>query len=200
MSESLSVSLNDDRLHEIRTATAFEATESFPLLLKNGDAPIHVHLHLDDALSEVATIPANNHYVDADSTRQVTVEVRDDARPVEGRLKIVTGHGAETAYVDISLVEPAEREDAVDIDGALAAPATQLNRQAASADDSTDSETGGFGPALDNLSESVPILVFALFAVLVAASAAILSDSGAVFVGAMVVVGSVLVAGYMLVE
>ncbi|WP_158057093.1 DUF7524 family protein [Halorussus halophilus] len=198
MSESLSVSLNDDRLHEIRTATAFEATGSFPLLLKNGDAPVHVHLHLDDALSEVATIPANNHYVDADSTRQVTVEVRDGAYPVEGRLKIVTGHGAETEYIDISIVEPEDREDAVDIDGTLATPAAQF-KQRANAEDTNEGDAGGLVSSIDTVRESAPVLAFAVFAVLVAGGSAVLSHSGVVFVGALVVVGSVLVAGYLLV-
>ena len=197
MSESLSVSLNDGRLHEIRTATAFEATGSFPLLLKNGDAPVHVHLHLDDALSAVATVPANNHYVDADSTRQVTVEIDEGPRPVEGRLKIVTGHGAETAYVDVSVVEPEDREDAVDVDGRLAAPPNRTGSEGGASD---GRDEDGLAATLDAARDGAPLLLLAAFAVLVAASAAVLSNSGVVLVGALVVLGSVLVAGYMLLQ
>ncbi|MFW6382936.1 MAG: DUF7524 family protein [Haloferacaceae archaeon] len=189
MSESLSVSLNDERLHDIRTAAAFEATDSFPILLKNGDAPVHVHLHLDDALSEVASIPANNHFVNADTTRQVDVEVAEGPRPVEGRLKIVTGHGAETAYVDVSVVEPDETADAVDVDETLGVPARDL--------DDADSE---FDLPDLRLAENAPVAALGLLALAAAVSSAMLADSAVVLLGALAVVGSLAAAGYLLVR
>lgn len=191
MPESLSVHLNDERLHDIRTAAAFEATDSFPILLKNGDAPVHVHLHMDDALSDVATIPANNHYVAAETTRQVSVEVRDGPRPVEGRLKVVTGHGAETAYVDVTVVEPEDRENAVAVDASLGAPQRRETE-----DDETDSTV----PGLDVLRRNAPVLVLGLFAVAVAASSAMLSSSLPVLLGAFAVMGSVFAALYLLIR
>ena len=189
MSASLSVHLNDDRLHDIRTASAFEATDSFSILLKNGDAPVHVHLHMDDALSRVATIPANNHFVAAETTRQVGVELRDGPRPVEGRLKVVTGHGAETAYVDVAVVEPEDREDAVAVDESLGTP-----RRRETEDDEADPES----PSLDVLRRNAPVLTLGLFAVVVAASSAVLSSSLPVLVGALAVLGSVFAAAYLL--
>ena len=188
MTDRLSVHLNDERLHDIRTATAFETTDSFTVLLENGDAPVHVHLHLDDRLSTSASIPANNHYVDADTTRPVNVEVADGPRPIEGRLKIVTGHGAETAYVDISVVEPEDREGAVAVDEALAAP--QRN----------ESDDSGFDLPDLRLGRNAPVALLGLFALAVAASTATLADSGTVVLGAMAVLGSVLAAGYLLVR
>ncbi|USZ68487.1 hypothetical protein NGM10_01805 [Halorussus salilacus] len=191
MSESLSVDLNDERLHDIRTAAAFEATDSFPILLKNGDAPVHVHLHLDDALSEVASIPANNHFVNADTTRQVDVEVAEGPRPVEGRLKIVTGHGAETAYVDVSVVEPDESADAVDVDETLRVPAR---------DPDGDPEGQGFDLPDLRLAENAPVVALGLLALAAAVSSAMLADSAVVLLGALAVVGSLATAGYLLVR
>ncbi|WP_276281780.1 DUF7524 family protein [Halorussus caseinilyticus] len=191
MPASLPVNLNDDRLHDIHTRASFEATDSFPILLHNGDAPVHVHLHLDDELSRVASIPANNHFVDADSTRQVSVEVEDGPRPVEGQLKIVTGHGAETDYVAVSIVEPEDSDDAVDVDEMLAAPVD---------DSSADSEGGGVELPDLSLRENAPVAALGVLALAVAAGSATLSDSVAVLVGALAVLGSVAAAGYLLLE
>ena len=190
MTESLPVRLNHDRLHDIQTVASFEATDSFPIALQNGDAPVHVHLHLDDALSTVASIPANNHFLDTDSARQVDVEVRDGARPVEGRLKIVTGHGAETDYVTVSIVEPEEREENVAVDVSLADPP---EREA-------DGSDAGFELARTSLTENAPVAALGLFALAVAAGSATLSDSLAVLFGALAVLGSVAAAGYLLIR
>ena len=189
MPDSLPVHLNHGRLHDVDTVASFEATESFPILLQNGDAPVHVHLHLDDALSQVASIPANNHFVDADATRQVAVEIEDGPRPVEGRLKVVTGHGAETDYVRVSVVEPEEREDAVDVDETFADPPQRPE---------ADDESSGYDAVAASLAGNGPVVALGLFAIAVAVGSATLSDSGAVLVGALVVLGSVGAAGYLL--
>jgi hypothetical protein len=189
VTESLPVRLNHDRLHDIQTPASFEATESFGIVLQNGDAPVHVHLHLDDALSTVASIPANNHFLDADSTRHVDVEVADGARPVEGRLKIVTGHGAETDYVTVSIVEPEERDATVAVDVALADPPER-----------DDDERDEGARIRASLTENAPIAGLGLFALAVAAGSATLSDSLAVLFGVLAVLASIVAAGYMLVR
>lgn len=199
MPESLPVRLNRDRLHDIQTRASFETTESFPILLHNGDAPVHVHLHLDDALSQVASIPANNHFVDADSTRQVSVEIADAPRPVEGQLKIVTGHGAETDYVSVSVVEPEEREDAVDIDAALADPPGRESKHSEDGEEDRNKRLGFDMPDL-SVRENAPIAALGLLALAVAAGSATLSDSLAVLFGVLAVLGSVAAAGYMLTQ
>lgn len=201
MPESLPVRLNRDRLHDIQTRASFETTESFPILLHNGDAPVHVHLHLDDTLSQVASIPANNHFVDADSTRQISVEIATAPRPVKGQLKIVTGHGAETDYVPVSVVEPDESEDAVDIDATLADPAGGESKHGEDGENGDDEqERAGFD--LPNLSvrENAPIAALGLLALAVAAGSATFSDSLAVLFGVFAVLGSVAAAGYILTQ
>jgi hypothetical protein len=190
--ESLPVHLNHDRLHDIQTVASFEATDSFPILLQNGDSPVHVHLHLDDSLSSVASIGANNHFVDADSTQQVNVAIDDDAPPVEGQLKIVAGHGATTDYVAVSIAEPSERDDAVDVDETLAKPISRENE---------DDEVGGDLVAVrSSLSENGPVAALGLLALAVAVGSATLSNSVAVVLGALAVLGSVGAAGYLLVR
>jgi hypothetical protein len=195
--ESLPVRLNRDSLHDIQTRASFETTESFPILLHNGDAPVHVHLHLDDTLSQVASIPANNHFVDADSTRQVSVEIADGPRPVEGQLKIVTGHGAETDYVSVSVVEPDEREDAVNVGATLADPTSQADEEG---DGDDESERLDFDLPDVSLRENAPVAALGVFALAVAAGSATLSDSLAVLFGVLAVLGSVVAAGYLLVR
>ena len=197
MPESLPVRLNRDSLHDIQTRASFETTESFPILLHNGDAPVHVHLHLDDTLSQVASIPANNHFVDADSTRQVSVEIADGPRPVEGQLKIVTGHGAETDYVSVSVVEPDEREDAVNVGATLADPTSRADEEG---DGDDESERLDFDLPDVSLRENAPVAALGVFALAVAAGSATLSDSVTVLFGVLAVLGSVAAAGYMLVR
>ncbi|WP_135851135.1 DUF7524 family protein [Halorussus salinus] len=193
MSESLPVRLNRDRLHDIETRASFEATDSFAVLVNNGDAPVHVHLHLDDALSSVASIPANNHFVDADSTRQVGVEVEEGGpRPVEGQLKIVTGHGAETDYVSVTIAEP-DPEPAVTVDDSLGERASESS----DADDADDEETD-FEVPTAALRRNAPVAVLGLLALAVAVGSAALADSVAVLAGALAVLGSVVAAGYLL--
>ncbi|WP_128478270.1 DUF7524 family protein [Halorussus pelagicus] len=203
MSESLPVRLNRDRLHDIQTRASFEATGSFPVLLHNGDAPVHVHLHLDDALSAVASIPANNHFVDADSTRQVSVEVEEGGpRPVEGQLKIVTGHGAETDYVSVTVAEPVP-EEAVTVDETL------MERADSDAEDDNDNEKDKDGGDRDDdasnfefpdlsVRRNAPVAVLGILALAVAAGSASLSNSPAVSAGALAVLGSVVAAAYLL--
>jgi len=192
VAENLTVHLNDDRLHDIRTATAFEASESFAILLNNGDAPVHVHLRLDDELSTVASVRANNHFVGADTVRRVNVEVADGPRPVEGQLKIVTGHGAETDYVSVSIVDPEESEETVAVDESLAAPAPARDRDG-------DGE-GGLGAVDADLGANAPVVALGLFAVAVAASTAVLADSATVLLGVVAVVASLAAAGFLLVR
>jgi hypothetical protein len=192
VSENLTVHLNDERLHDIRTATAFEATGSFAVLLNNGDAPVHVHLRLDDELSSVASVRANNHFVGADTVRQVNVEVEDGPRPVDGQLKIVTGHGAETDYVSVSIVDPEESEETVAVDESLAAPAR-------GPEGDSDGE-GGLGGVDADLGANAPLAALGLFAVAVAASTAVLADSATVLLGVAAVLASLAAAGYLLVR
>ncbi|WP_144901295.1 DUF7524 family protein [Halobellus captivus] len=104
MPESLQVSLNDGSVHAVDAPRRFTAEGPFHVEFRNAGGAVHVHLHLDDDLSRVSRIDEVNHYVEADATKRVPIGVLPNRRPVTGRLKVVSGYGAEVAYVDLTIV------------------------------------------------------------------------------------------------
>lgn len=195
MPDTLPVHVNREELHGVEVPNTFETTGSFAIELDNHGEPLHVHLHLDDALSDVATLEANNHYVEAESTRLVQVDVRGPAS-VRGKLKVVSAYGATTRYVDVVISKPDEQEGSVRVDESLNKPRPK--------GPTGGGPTGG-GPADGSssmLSDRPDIGVLALGGVaLVAATyAAVVLQNTAVVLGALAVLAGVLVAVYMLVQ
>jgi len=186
--DTLPVHINRESLHSLEVPDAFEAEGAFDIALRNHGTALHVHLHLDDALSEVATVDAANHYIDGESERAVRVAVDGDV-PARGRLKVVSAYGAETRYVDLSITEPEEEDEPVEVDESLAEPAT------------LDPEPQQSAP-LAPVAENPEIVAFALgvLALVVALAAALLIQNVVVLVGALVVLAAVLVAMYLLVR
>jgi hypothetical protein len=177
--ESLPVDLNRDEIHSLSVPPEFEAEGSFDVVLANHGESVHVHLHLDDDLSAVATLDANNHYVEGETERRVRVVV-DGRGTVRGRLKVVTSYGAKTRYVDVSLIEPSEETDPVEVDESLARPAPK------------EPDRGLLPVLRERL--SVPVLGLAGLAVGIALVAALTVESTVVLVGAAVVVLGALAA------
>ncbi|MFC6724322.1 hypothetical protein ACFQE1_08045, partial [Halobium palmae] len=105
MSDPLSVALNRDRLHHVEVEERYVADGPFVVELTNHGEAMHVHLHLDDRLSRVAKLEANNHYVEEGATVAVQVGANPQSEPVSGKLKVVTGYGSETTYVDVTVEE-----------------------------------------------------------------------------------------------
>ncbi|MFC4356621.1 hypothetical protein ACFO0N_01520 [Halobium salinum] len=122
MSEPLSVALNRDRLHDIDVRERYAAGGPFVVELTNHGEAMHVHLHLDDRLSEVAELAANNHYVEEGDTVTVEVGANPRSEPLTGKLKVVTGYGAQTAYVDVTVEEHAPSKSPIEVDEDLARP------------------------------------------------------------------------------
>ena len=191
MPDTLSVHVNRAELHGLDVPNEFETTDSFEVRLQNHGESVHVHLHLDDALSEVARLEANNHHVEADSTRNVTVDVVGSP-PARGKLKVVTAYGATTRYVDVILEEPPEESDPVAVDESLSKP--QPRKQPAQSTATSDA-------AMD-LPLEPELLVFGLgaFALFLAVVAALVIDSTVVLLGSLAILTGVLVAMYLLVE
>lgn len=188
MPDTLPVHLNRDDLHDVAVPNTFEATGTFTIQLENHGAPLHVHLHLDDSLSEVATLEAGNHYVEEDA-RQVVVDVRPQGS-VRGKLKVVAAYGATTRYVDVVITEPEESEDRVRVDESLSKPQPK-----------PDPEPSGrptAGSAL--VSPETGVLALGGVALFVAILAVVVLDNTAVVLGALGVLAGVLAAVYLLVE
>jgi hypothetical protein len=98
------VELNRESVHAIDVPDSFTAEGPFHVELRNDGGAAHVHLHLDDDLSRVARLDDVNHFVEAGARKRVPIGVRPNLDPRTGRLKIVSGYGAEEAYVDLTVV------------------------------------------------------------------------------------------------
>ena len=186
MPDTLPVHVNRTSLHSLEVPERFETDDSFDVRLVNHGEPIHVHLHLDDTLSNVASIDAPNHHVGRESERIVGVTVTEPAA-VLGKLKVVTSYGAETRYVDIDLSEPTGPDTPVQVDESLSKP------QPKPVQDDTSETTGG-----DERSLPVAILGLGGVAVVLALAVAALVGGTLAWLVALVVLLSVVAATAML--
>jgi len=180
VTDELAVHISREKRHVIEVAPSFDATGSFDIRLINHGTSLHVHLHLDDSLSEVAAVDAGNHYVESESERRVRVTVDTDSLDGEellGKLKIASAYGAETRWVDIDVSEPEPERETVIVDESLARPPP------------TEPSTE---PVVAN--PVALVLGLALVALLVAGLVVLLVDDPFVVTGSLVVVGGVLVA------
>ena len=181
MPDTLPVYVNRESLHSLEVPDRFETDDSFEILLINHGEPIHVHLHLDDALSELAALEAPNHHVDRESERAVRVTVHSHGSTF-GKLKVVTSYGATTRYVDVDLVEPTETDEPVQVDESLSQPQPR------------DEQKGGddTGNGADSGSRSLPLplslLALAAVAVVLALAVAAWVGETLAWLGAAVVV------------
>lgn len=184
MPATLPVELNREDIHSIEAPDEFTATGPFTIELRDHGKAVHVHLHLDDDLSRVAHLSTGNHYVEADRTQPVDVAVTAVESAIEGKLKIVTGYGNETKYVDITIEPPEQEQQSVDVDENLGKP-----QQRAEPDTLRQTlERRLVGEA------TLPVLAFAGFAILLALAVALAVSSPVVMFVAGVVIGGVLVA------
>jgi len=194
---TLPVEINRGQLHDLEVVGEYSASESFDVVLRNHGEAVHVHLHLDDALSRAADLATGdgNCYVEGNGEATVRVSVTPGSEPVRGRLTVSTAYGAESADVDVT-VEPGDRRDPVVVDERLSRPA------GAPAPGEAD-ETPDDGPSLpDRLSGSLPspdtgtLLLggLAVAAVALALWIGLGVGSGAVLLGVGVVIGGVIAA------
>ncbi|QSG06213.1 DUF7524 family protein [Halapricum desulfuricans] len=191
MTDTLPVHVNRDRLHGLEVPNEVEVSGSFDVVLQNHGESVHVHLHLDDALSEVATLAANNHHVASDSTRRVTVDVSGSG-PARGKLKVVTAYGATTRYVDVVLTEPEHEPRDITVDESLSKPQP---RNTSSRSGTTDTDVSDLP-----LRPEIAVLGLGAVALVIAAVAALVLDNTVVVLGSLVVLAGVLVAVYQLVR
>ncbi|WP_135667067.1 DUF7524 family protein [Halorhabdus rudnickae] len=183
MHSPLPIHVNREELHDLAVPESYETRGSFEIRLINHGESSHVHLHLDDPLSSVAAIEATNHYVDGESERRVTVEVRNGAS-IRGKLKVAVGYGATTRYVDVDISKPVEAAQSVEVDESLSKPQPK------------EPEEPG-GPFQG--SPVLPVLSLAALALLLAVGAALVFRQFVVALGASVVFLGVTFALYALV-
>ncbi|MFB6222057.1 MAG: hypothetical protein ABEH86_00065 [Haloarcula sp.] len=182
MPDSLPVHVNRTGIHSLEVPTEYDATGSFDIQLHNHGEALYVHLHLDDALSSVASLDATNHYLKEESERRVKVTVNGDG-PVRGKLKAVTAHGAETRYIDIYVPEGGSENEPVMVDEDLAKP--QPNTQSQSE------------PSLDDLSPELLLAAGGFTVLVVGLLMLVLTSNTLLTVGVLIAVTVLLAALYV---
>ncbi|MFW6436412.1 MAG: DUF7524 family protein [Halococcoides sp.] len=179
MSDTLPVHVSRERLHGLGVPDAIEVSGPFEIDLHNHGEGVHLHVHLEGALADVASLPAANHYLDAGDRRVLTVELPEPTHSIRGKLKVVSAHGATTRYVDVVVRPPAATTDTVRVDESLATPPS---RPAPS-------------PAVDAVDDPRTLAALAgALALVVGVVVAVLADSLLVTVAVLVVLVAVLVA------
>jgi len=124
VTESLVVDVNKDGLHTLAVPGSFRASGSFDVRLQNHGEATHVYLHLDDALSSIASIPESHHYVATNDTQVVHVSAQEGSTG-DGTLEVTTAHGATSERVTVEIGPEEEEEQSVEVDESLADPAPQ---------------------------------------------------------------------------
>ena len=185
--DTLPVYLNRQERHSLEVPPSFETADSFVLAVTNHGEASRIHVHLDDGLPEIASIDDTNFYVEANATKEIPVSVHGTDH-VFGKIKLVSGYGAVTRWVDVEVLEPDE-DDSVEIDEELAKPKPR---------DEDDAEEASPAPLLGDR-PILPVASLGVLALLVAVAAAAFFESTVVAIGALLVFGAVLVAGYLLV-
>jgi len=181
--DSLPVHVSREELHSLAVPSSFETTGSFDVRLINHAEALHIHLHLDDDLSEVAKLDAGNHYVEGTSERYVRVTVdpeRVDGDELLGKLKVASAYGSQTRWIDVTVSKPDPEANTVQVDESLATPQPQ-----------TDDQELSIPPV-------VPLLALGGFALATVGAAALLFEGTVVLLGALVVAGGVLSALFFL--
>jgi hypothetical protein len=103
VADTLAVHLNRDGPHSVESQREFETDGPFTVELRNHGTPSHVHLRLDDDLAAVATLDDANYYVEDHTAVEVAVP-EDHSAAVSGRVEVVTGYGAESTAVPVTLL------------------------------------------------------------------------------------------------
>ncbi|SFR44071.1 hypothetical protein SAMN04487947_1472 [Halogeometricum rufum] len=194
MTESLRVELNGDGLHAISAPPSFSVAGAFDVLLANVGQAVHVHLHLDDDLSRVARLETGNHYVEGEESQRVRVETNPGSEAVSGKLKIVTGYGAETAYVDVTVHPTPDTKPGIDVDETLSKPPKR------DPDPSIVEELTAALPSQVNLPSQATLPVVGLLLLVVAVAAVVVSvvQNTVVVLSVGVVLGAAVVGAVFL--
>lgn len=181
MTDSIPVAVNRDGLHTLTVPAEFEAAGPFAVELHNHGESAHVHLNLDDRLSEVARLEATNHYVESEESRRIEIQTRKPSTwpsdTVRGKLKVVVAHGQETRYVDVILDRTAIEKEKVRVDPDLAKPKQNPT------------------PETPPLVRLLPVVVLGSVAVLLAVGALVASDGVNFVLGVLALVAAGLCAG-----
>ncbi|HET7324743.1 MAG TPA: hypothetical protein VFJ06_10455 [Halococcus sp.] len=187
----LVIHLNQESLHSIEIPESFETADSFVIELDNHGEAAHVHLRLDDALSEIASLPASNHYVRPGAVTRVPISIHDDG-PVGGTLTVATAYGSETEDIEV-IIGPTAGKKRVEIDDSLIERSGGGNTTATPPPRSPSRSAGGMTAGI-----GTPVQLGGA-AVLILIGIVLLFVGGiAPYLGALAVIVGFLIAAYLL--
>ncbi|MFC7165762.1 DUF7524 family protein [Halospeciosus flavus] len=184
MPGTLTVHVNHDGTNSVSAErSSFETAGAFDVVLVNEGTPAHVHVRLDDALSRVASLDTTNVYLDADSSQVVHVRVGNGGeRPVTGTLEVVTGYGAETEPVEVTVTDPTAENPPVAVDESLGSPQPEEEDQ---------------GVELGDVETLVPLLLVSIGLLVTVLAFLTVGDVLATFVAAVVLLGGLSAALFL---
>ncbi|MFL2520895.1 MAG: hypothetical protein ACJ0QU_00710 [Halobacteriales archaeon] len=123
MSADLEIQINRVFPNSIEVEESpIEVSGSFGVILYNNGSPCHVYLQLSDEIAEFAYMGVSNRFLREQENVRLDVRMRENAPETEGWIKIVTGHGSETAYATIRIKDSKEIRTQVIVDEKLAIP------------------------------------------------------------------------------
>ncbi len=189
-SETLAIHLNRARLHSIEVPASFETPNSFVIELDNHGEAAHVHLRLDESLSNIASLPTSNHYVRPGAVTRVPVSVHDDG-PVGGILTVATAYGSETEDIEI-IIEPTAGKKRVEIDESL------IERSGGGSVESGRTTPTRGTSAGTTTDIDTPVLLGGAALVILIGIVLLFVPGIALYIGAFAVIIGVLVASYLL--
>jgi len=178
--DTLEVDLNRGEIHGIEVADSLTVSGPLSVRLENHGPPVHVHLRLDDSLSQVASLAGSNHYVEGETGREVDVDVVPADEETTGRLDVVTGHGNESASVEVTVEAGAASKPPVEVDESFESP--------------PGSGSGAPSSSVFRDHSRLLAFLFVVFAVAVAILVGATIESPPVLLGTGVVVGAALAA------
>lgn len=164
--------------------SAIEVSDDFAIELHNHGHPLHVHIAPQADLGRFLTLEATNLFIEGGDMRTIGANLAERRpRSFDGKLRVATGFGVETAFVDVRLREeqPVEREVVVDASLAQPKPAQPAT------------------PLIDRIGvDAVPIFALASMALLIAIGATMIAVDVAVILGVIAVLLGVTIAVFMM--
>lgn len=121
MSEPLEIHVNRTRPNVLEVPDMHVTDRDFAIEVVNGGKPAHVHLNVDDDLLAILDVETGNHFVPRENTLRFPVQVGEGRRPVRGKLKVSTGYGSESRFIELRVTERSD-DDQVTVDETLAEP------------------------------------------------------------------------------
>jgi len=161
--------------------TPIEVSGSFGIILYNHGGPCHVYLHLSDELADFAHMGVSNRFLKDRENVRLDVKVGEGAPETEGVIKIVTGHGSETAYSNVVVRDARDTRGQIKIDERLSIPKPKI------VDSDPVVPTG-----------KIPLIALMMVAVTMAAASLAIIQNWVIIIGTIVIALGVYIAYQMI--